>query len=210
MSACHKPPSTFRYNSPRSVSPIIAIAILGEEELPNRQKASQPSTFLPRDFNPISLAATIQKGDGEIEALQAAMGRVEATLAVERTRAAAMRESARRDAKERAEQTAQMQSMAGKLAEEKSRRKKLREELASAAENLKMSLEKNVALAAALSACQQASEDTNGNLILKTCELSRAKEKILELQEELYTCREALEKGKKRTMTVFLLSKMNI
>lgn len=197
MGTCRRPPSGFAAKAASMTSPTNSIAFYEQHKQPNCPNEVHPSTSNPQAHNPASLAAMIQRSDGELEALQAAMGRIEAVLASERTRVAAVRESARRDAKERAVAVAQVQSLAEKVADEKLRRRKLREELASAAEHLKMSLEKNVALAAALATSQQESEESRTDRVLKASELSRAKEKILALQEELHNCREELEKGEK-------------
>lgn len=140
-----------------------------------------------------SLLATIQRSNGELEHLHAALARIEDVLAEERSRAVIVREKAHREAQQSA---ARVQILSQNINEEKSKRRMLREELSTASKHLKTSIEKNSALLSALKSTQKENERASTLRVKLERELETSSMNAINLKEELLNLREKLESGK--------------
>ncbi|KAL4548552.1 hypothetical protein Ndes2526B_g01116 [Nannochloris sp. 'desiccata'] len=137
-----------------------------------------------------SLLATIQRSNGELEHLHAALARIEDILADERSRAATLREKAHREAQQSA---THVQTLSQKINEERCKRRMLRGELSTASTHLKSSVEKNSALLSALASSQEENEVAATLRIKLERELRKSRYNALQLKEQLLELRGELE-----------------
>lgn len=136
------------------------------------------------------------RGAGELDALRAALGRVEAALDEERARAGAIQRGVRRAAEDRAAAAAaQAQTLSQKIEREKVLRRELRQELAAASEQLRAVAQRNAHLATALAASQRVGEAARAERGAQDAELERARDHAVSLQIRLHEAREELEAG---------------
>lgn len=133
---------------------------------------------------------------GELEALRAALGRVELALEEERARAGAIQRGVRRAAEDRAAAAAaQAETLGQKIERVKILRKELRQELSVASEQLRAAAQRNADLTSALAAAQREGEVARAERNGKDAELARAREHAVSLQIKLQESREQLDAG---------------
>ena len=150
-----------------------------------------------RQFTETATIHSSQSGsERELEALQVALRRLEDSIIAERSQAAILKEGAHRDAEIKAELSFQVKTLSEKVCQEKSLRRELKRELAAFSAHLHASIEQNDDLAVMLAAAHEEVEAAKSANAAQAIQLRATTEKNIALQEELHTCKEALETGK--------------